>query len=191
MVQLSEGRLRLTFAAGWQALKFDDTDWHRQNFGRYQAMDILAIHGDQHWWIEIKDCEGFEQDNYPRMSSDEPEAVVQTRDGLKSQKLNKQVRVVRAKPFIIDEVIAKLRSTLVSVLAAQRAGEAYLLPYAAAWNQGAQLKVVLLLTWDITDFKRLALKLQQKLNNALRPYGLQGLVVNTPPDGLGCLVTRI
>ncbi|SFL11221.1 hypothetical protein [Azotobacter beijerinckii] len=191
MVQLSEGRLRLTFAAGWQALKFDDTAWHRQRFGHHQAMDILAVHGDQHWWIEIKDCEGFEQDNRPRMSPGDPQAVVQTRAWLRSQGLAQQVRAARSKPFIIDEVIEKLRSTLVSVLAAQRQGEAELQPYVAACNQGVPLNVVLLLTWNITDFRRLAQRLQQKLNSALLPYGLQGLVVNTPPVGLGCQVSRI
>lgn len=191
MVQLSEGRLRLTFAAGWQALKFDETDWHRQRFGTQKAMDILAVHDDQHWWIEIKDCEGDEQNNLPRMSPTDLPALEQTRTWIRSQGLEGQVRVVRAKPFIIDEVIEKLRSTLVTVLAAQREGEGQLIPYAAAWNQGVQLKVVLLLTWDINDFRRLAHRLQQKLNSALRPYGLQGVVVNTPPAGLDCQVSRI
>lgn len=191
MVQLSEGSLQLTFAAGWQAVKFDDTAWHRQHFGTQKAMDILAAHGAQHWWIEIKDCEGFEQNNLPRMSPTELPALQQTRAWIESQGLKPQVRVVRAKPFIIDEVIEKLRSTLVTVLAAQRAGEALLLPYAAAWNPGGQLKVVLLLTWDINDFRRLAHRLQQKLNMALGPYGLQGFVVNTPPAGLNCQMARV
>jgi len=191
MVQLSERRLRLTFAAGWQALKFDETAWHRQHFGHHPAMDILVVHDNQHWWIEIKDCEGFEQDNHPRMSPSDPPAVAQARAWIRAQGLERQVSVSRAKPLIIDEVIEKLRSTLVSVLAAQRQGEAQLQPYAAACNPGTPLNVVLWLTWDITDFGRLAQRLQQKLNSALRPYGLQGLVVNTPPVGLDCQVSRI
>lgn len=193
MTQLVEGGLRLTFPAGWQALKFDDTSWHRQRFGHHQAMDVLATHSGQHWWIEIKDCEGFEQDNRPRMSPAEPQEVEQARTWVKSQGLESRVRLTRAKPFIIDELIEKLRSTLVSVLAAKRQGEAELQPYVAVYDQGMPFSVILLLTWDIADFNRLAQRLQQKLNRVLLPYGLQGLVVNDlgRVAGLACQVSRI
>ena len=100
---------------------------------------------------------------------------------------------LRAKPFIIDELIEKLRSTLVSVLAAKRQGEAELQPYVAVFDQGMPFSVILLLTWDIADFNRLAQRLQQKLNRVLLPYGLQGLVVNDlgRVTGLACQVSRI
>lgn len=103
------------------------------------------------------------------------------------------MRVTRRKPFIVDEVLEKLRDTLFSLNFAKRKGEPALAAF-SSWCGGTEsLTVVLLLTWDINDYKRMAKLLQQKLNAALRPYGLQGFVVNETlqVSGLACTVSRI
>lgn len=193
MTRLTEGTLECTFDEGCKAIKFDATDWHRQQFGHCKAMDILATSQGQHWWIEIKDCQGDELASLPRLSPAEPEEVTATRRWVKEKEFQRIVRINRCKPFIIDEVIEKMRDTLVALNFAQRAQDPALLPH--AWCGSAQpMTVVLLLSWDAPDFRRLAGRLQQKLTTALLPYGLSGFVVNEHAlrdIGVPCSTSRI
>jgi hypothetical protein len=72
VVDIQERSLRLTFQDDWQAIKFDDTPWCASSqLSAYgvKAVDITALGPDgQHWWIEIKDCVGYEADNQPRLA---------------------------------------------------------------------------------------------------------------------------
>ena len=192
MTQVTEGTLVLTFDPDWQVIKYDDTEWHRRRFGHHQAMDVLANGAGRYWWIEIKDCEGFEEQNRPRLNPADPQVLTDTRQEFNADGRALELRVSRKKPFIIDEVIGKLRSTLVGVTAARMQNDATLQPYVSACDVGAPLTVVLLLTWDIADFGRLARLLQQKLSSALEPYGVKGFVINEPQRlaGLACHQTR-
>ena len=194
MTRLTEGALQCEFDDGCEAIKFDETDWHRQKFGHWQAVDMLAACEGQHWWIEIKDCHGDEQASLPRLSPAEPEAVAATRQWVKEKGFARIVRINRCKPFIIDEVIEKMRDTLVALNFAQRAQHAALRPHAAWCGSAQPLTIVLLLTWDVPDFRRFAGRLQQKLTTALLPYGLSGFVVNEHAlrdIGVPCVVSRI
>lgn len=194
MPRLTEGSLQCEFEAGCEAIKFDETDWHRQKFGHCKAMDILATRQGQHWWIEIKDCQGHELASRPRLSPSEPEEVAATRQWLASQEFERTVRADRRKPFIIDEVIEKMRDTLVALNFAQRQQDPALLLHATWCGSSQPLTVVLLLTWDIPDFRRFARLLQQKLTTALLPYSLTGFVVNEhalQDTGVPCAVSRI
>lgn len=52
--------IRFTFPAGWQALKYDDSSFHRNQFqsfaGGSKALDIVALAPDKTLWlIEAKD----------------------------------------------------------------------------------------------------------------------------------------
>ena len=193
MSDITENRLNFRFAEGWKAIKFDDTDWHRvQMKSRLKAMDILACHHQQHWWIEIKDCQGFETENHPRLSPKESAEVDQTRGWVDAKGWKPIVSVSRKKAFIVDEVLEKLRDTLVSLTFASRVNHPDLTAFSVSASQPEKLTIVLLLTWDITDFKRFARLLQQKLTTALQPYGLQGLVVNElmPVPGLDYTISR-
>jgi len=82
---------RFMFPADWQALKYDDSAFHRhqfQNFaGGSKAMDVVALSPDRELWlIEVKD--------YTRHR-----------------------RVKRGSPF--DEVAAKVRATLAGLAVAR------------------------------------------------------------------------
>ena len=62
-------QLRFDFPEPWQALKFDESAWYRNTIKtRVKAMDLVACLDATHWWIEVKDCKGFEADNLPRLS---------------------------------------------------------------------------------------------------------------------------
>lgn len=196
MTIITEGTLQFEFASGWNAIKFDETQWHKKRSGYgIKAMDILVQNGNRHWWIEIKDCEGYEGDNKPRLSESEPDEVIQTKEWIKEKKWEKIVSVRRKKPFIIEEVIEKFQSTLVSLHIAKYANETDLSQFFFLCDDTESLKVILLLTWDAHEVKRLAQKLQQRLNTALQPYGLQGFVVNEQNISAcgitSCTITRI
>ena len=182
-----EGRLRFDFPAPWQAVKFDDTAWYRETIkSRVKAVDIVAFHGDRHWWIEVKDCLGFEADNLPRLAAGEPAAVQTVREWTESEGYKNLVLVKRAKPFIVDEVAEKLEGTLVSLAAARRAAEsekmpvAEVLPAAGVMAPEAEWTLVLLLTWkpEAKDFDRLAMRLRDKLDKRLAAFKLDCIVLN-------------
>lgn len=194
MTTLLEGTQRFEFPAGWEVVKFDETVWFRQHFGgQLKGVDILARYNDQHWWLEIKDCAGSEPENRPRLAVADPVEIDETRKWLKEKGYRTTVRLTRYKPFIIDELMEKFCDTLVSLSFAKRANEPVLANYSAWCGSDQVLTVVLQLTWDVVDFKRLAKLLQQKLNTALHPYGLRGFVVGESLQGSGmaCKVSRV
>lgn len=184
MVEIPEGRLRFTFQDDWQAIKFDETAWYSGTMKRrIKAMDILATQGQTHWWIEIKDCVGFEPDNLPRLNPAEPSEVSGVRAWVKGQGLDRAVSVTRAKPFLVDEIAEKLEGTLVSLMAAQRAGASQpdvqpLQPFAEVAQQPTNWRVVLVLAWNPRDFRRLAMRLNDKLRQRLAAYDVECYVLN-------------
>jgi hypothetical protein len=193
MIEIAEGNLRFQFADGWKAIKFDDTPFHKNHMkSQLKAMDIIATdHQQHHWWIEIKDCATFEQENQPRLSPIEPTEVRDTRTWIKAKNWDPIVSAARKKLFIIDEILAKLRDTLFSLSISHRIGHPELSAFSIAENSQS-LSIVLLITWDIVDFKRFARLLNQKFNVALRPYGMQGYIANelTQIPGLNYSISR-
>ncbi|MCD6007626.1 hypothetical protein [Halomonas sp. IOP_31] len=195
MPEVREGQLTFHFPEGWQLLKYDDSTWHRQRMkSRSKGVDILAhMGGPTHWWVEVKDCEGYEPENRPRLSAADPAEVSQARQWVEQQGLKPKVQVVRRKPFIVDEIEEKLRDTLAAIAVAEREAAPELAGFSPLHAPFPRLRIVLLLTWNQRDFKRLASRLQTRLERALAPYGVQGLVVNeqtTGSAGLHCRVTR-
>lgn len=179
-------QLRFDFPAPWQALKFDDTAWYRDQMkSRVKAMDVVACNGLDHWWIEVKDCTGFEPENLPRVSPTDPAEVDAVKAWAKSAGHERTVAVRRAKPFVVEEVACKLEGTLVSLAAAVRsdaaqADAAAVVPFAQVIGATAQWSVVLLLTWnpEARDFGRLAMRLGDKLKQRLAAYNAQCFVLN-------------
>jgi len=177
MPDIIEGSLLFHFESGSKALKFDATNWHCHKMkSTLKAMDIVCSSGDEQWWIEVKGCIGFEDDNRPRLSASEPDEVSLVRTYLKKQNYDGVVAVSRKKPFIIDEVYMKFRDTLAGMTAASRSADSELLAFCAIQDGSKTLKVLLVLTWSGIDFKRLALRLQDKLNSRLSPFRVVGYV---------------
>ena len=183
---IHEGALRFDFPDPWLALKFDGTARYRQAMkSRVKAVDVIACRGQTHWWIEVKDCLGYEPESRPRLSPGDPPEVETVREWVHEQGYKKLVSVRRAKPFVVDEVAEKLEGTLISVAAAARAAAkqadaALVAPMAGVMGADAQWSVVLLLTWNPVskDFGRLAMRLRDKLQQRLAPYNVQCFVLN-------------
>ena len=195
MQEVSEGKLSLRFPADWQVIKYDDSQWHtRRMRSRLKAMDLLLRNPvGEHYWIEIKDCLGFEPDNRPRLSPTDSQELADTKRWLAQQGLDGQIKAERKKPFIVDEVEAKLRETLAALMIAQRESNPELEPFQLIENDVKPLTAILLLTWDAKDFKRLATRLQSKLQRCLQPYGVTCFVVNEDTlrtTGVDCHITR-
>lgn len=186
MAEVLGKQLKLVFAAGWQALPLDDTTWYRKHLGGHvKAVDAVATNGTAHWWVELKECRGHEQENLPRLNPADPAEVEQVRNHVKAQNLSRLVSVHRAKPYIVDEVVAKLEGSLICMLSARRAAEASpeagaLLPYAEVATGGTPLTLVLLLTLDLPnkDFKRLAIRLNTAIARKLAAFGISCHVVD-------------
>jgi hypothetical protein len=204
MPEIVEGTLRLGFGQDVKVIKFDATQWHKKHMrSSLKAMDILATRPGTvaaaaaqcaHWWIEIKDCLGDEAANQTRMAPTELPEVKTTREWVKEKEWVAMVAVQNRKPFIVDELMMKLRDTLASMSIAAHKLEPELADFVILPRQ--KLTLVLLLCWepsDVNEFKRLALRLKAKLDTALAPYGFEGVIVNehgTVP-GLGWTVTRL
>lgn len=193
-------RLRFDFPEPWLALKFDDAAWYRLTMKtRVKAMDVVACDGENHWWIEVKDCLGHEPANWPRLSPNDSPEVGAVRTWAKAEGHLAAVSIKRSKPFIVDEVAEKLEGTLLSVVAARRASAANVdaakvIPMAGAMDAQAAWGVVLLLTWDPTsrDFGSLAMRLRDKLRQRLAAYRVACFVVNQvmPVPGQPWTLTR-
>lgn len=179
-----EGKLVVSFPADWLAVKLDDEAWYREDMNsKVKAVDVVATRGNDHWWIEVKDCAGFETENMPRLSEAEPQAVTQTRQWIKQQGFDRDAQVKRYKPFIVDEVFEKFMGSVVCMVAAQRARQASrktaaLEPFMAALNDRNSLNLALLLTWQLPDFKRLATRLNTKLEQRMKAFAVTCFVVD-------------
>ncbi len=179
-----EGKLRLSFPAGWQATKLDDEPWYRNGMkSQLRAVDVVAAQGTTHWWIEVKDCLGYETENRPRFSPAEPAALATARQLLAQNGLDKAVKVKRAKLFIIDELAEKVMGSMISLATAQRAAPGAdnataLQPFALVAAPGTSWNIVLLVTWSPNDFKRLARLLTTKMSQRLAAFGVACFALN-------------
>jgi hypothetical protein len=184
MPDISEGNLRFSFIPDCEAIKFDDSPWYRHTQRDHdKGMDILAVQDQHHWWIEVKDCAGYEADNLPRMNPSEPPDVDAWRKNVKAAGVERVVGVHRKKMFVVEEVAAKLQSTLVSLMAAKRTQPAHphrpeLLSYMSVVDDHNPWTVVLVLTWEARDFKRLAIRLRDKFTNRLAAFDVEVYIVD-------------
>lgn len=195
MTIITEGTLQFDFAPDWDVIKFDDNLFYSKIRGTgVQAMDVLGKNNDIFWWIEIKDCQGHESACAFRFdeNTESPE-LAKAKNFLKKEKLD-SITVAIKKPFIIHEIMKKFRDTLVTLHAAKYTNESSLSNFSLLDNEAIKIKIILLLTLNDIEFKRLAKGLQQKLNTALLPYGLQGFVVNEETFSKiipSCTISRI
>lgn len=179
-----EGKLKLSFPAGWQATKLDDEPWYRNEMrSQLRAVDVVAVQGTTHWWIEVKDCLGYETENLPRFSPAEPAAMGTARQLIAHNGLDKEVKVKRAKPFIIDELAEKIIGSMMCLTTAQRAAPgvvhaASLQPFASAAAAGTSWNIALFVTWAPTDFKRLAKLLTTKMSQRFDALGVACFALN-------------
>lgn len=184
MPDLTEGKLKLQFASSWAAVQIDSHVWYRDGMGScVKAMDMLAVEGTSHWWIEIKDCAGYEPENLPRLSPSDPPEVAAAQTWIASQAIDSAVKASRKKLFVGEEVAQKFEGTLATLVAARRAAALdvtanTLLPYTAAVDAGVDFSVVLLLCWNTPDFRRLAMRLRDKLRQRLHAYQVQCFILN-------------
>lgn len=71
MPEIQEGTIKLSFPSNHKVIKYDDSDWYKTQINRqWKGMDVLVCDAaNNHWWIEIKDMEGYESSNSSRLSN--------------------------------------------------------------------------------------------------------------------------
>lgn len=184
---ITEGRLQLTFAAGWSAVQIDKMPWYLDGNAmgsRVKAVDVTACGPEGHyWWIEIKDCDGHEADNQSRLTVEPPQEVKAAQSWIQGKGWGQLVEAKRARMFLADEVFQKIVGTMTSLSAACRAPAtdiraAAVQPHAAAFMPDAHWTVTLLLTWSGNDYRRLAGRLKTALEQRLHPFNVSCFVVN-------------
>lgn len=186
MTVITEGKLQLTFDPAWQVVQIDKTPWYRDGDAigsKVKAMDVTAHGPGGHWWIEVKDCLGYEADNLPRLAVDPPIEVKAVQTWIDGQGLQPLVEAKRAKMFVADEVLQKVVGTIATLTAAARAPATdvravAVQSYAAAYAPTSPWKVVLLLTWGGPDYGRLASRLKTSLEQRLRTLNVSCFVIN-------------
>lgn len=188
MATLDVDGVSLTFQPGWKAQKIDESAWYRDGDAigsRVKAVDVTAFGPSGHWWIEVKNCHGHETDNFPRLNPGEPkpQELQDTEAWITAKGWERVVEAKRRKPYIVDEVVQKVAGTIATLVAAERAPAtearaAQVLPIAKAYVPGTPLHVVLLLTWSLPDFGRLAMGLKHHMEQRLSAFNVTCYVVN-------------
>ncbi len=192
MAKFIENKLEFDFSPALHVIKYDESEWHRRNFGHRPALDFLLSNGQQHWWIEVKDCINFEIQNQFRLSGDAPSEVEKTSDWIAQQGWSEIVKAQRKKPWIVEEIFEKFRSTAVGIALARRVASTNFEPY-LEWSCAEGLTVLLLLTWDSREYKRLAERLRARLDQHFQKFNIKTMVVNEHDFSsfIPCAITRV
>jgi hypothetical protein len=146
----------LRVPASWSALKYDDKndpgnrffDTRVKTATQVSAVDFLLHDADSDALvlIECKDFRGDTPANLPRLSDQPSEDEKAAQLLLKEHAL--KVRIERRKPFLVTEFAKNVRDTLVGLLAAARANDEALAPFAALLQDNKRLVCVLHLELD-------------------------------------------
>lgn len=132
---LTEGKLQFTFP-GERAIKFDDTEFYRQQFNKLsgaKGVDFICDTDDFLLLLEVKDCLGNEADNRWRVAVNN-EKVTTSPTSVNTE----------GRESLDIEVARKVAMTISCLLGAQTYGEVYkprykakeLVPYAEALEDG-------------------------------------------------------
>lgn len=192
---IREGDWVFEFAPPWQVLKYDAPDgFHctclQQSQGG-KAVDVVGTTGGELLLLEIKDFRGHAQAGQPRLNPADAPEVAECRDACRG----KPVKIARAKPFLGDEVVEKVKGTLFGLLAAGYWQRAELSVYREILTACLPVRVVLFLCQDEEleqkpDYPRLLGRLQDRMRRDLNFPGIKVLVVSRerlPPSLCRCI----
>lgn len=199
MTILAEGsgvkQLRFEFSNQWIVCKYDDDfeSFYRQNIQKCQsvgAVDFIATNGESILWIEVKNFRGFAEKTQPYLLSAEPQTVINCRETCKN--LQKEVKIIRRKPYLADLVAQKIRDTFFGFAVALHQDDTDLKPYLDDLKRGIPITIVLFLHQDEElnnpeKFKDLAPKLKTRIEQQLRCLNVNVRVENslTLPESAG------
>ena len=200
MPSVTEGQLNFHFPDDWNAISYDEGGgFYKTVVERspldFKAMDILAVSNENtHTWIEVKDCFGNEDENQPRFSGADPYEVSESKEWIKEKGWERQVSVKRAKSYLADEVAKKTIDTLTGLVCSIKNEDETLTPfYPALSNQPIDVVLFLTLNYQPKDYKRLAIRLQDKIRIRLKTLNIDQVIVcneHTIPSSFDWAVSR-
>jgi hypothetical protein len=183
MVTIKENNLSFYFPNTWKIMSYDKIGgFYSQHIDTtsigIKAVDIIASNGSEHLWIEIKDCLEYENTNFPRLSPQPIDEVRQTKNWIKDQGWQGLVAAQRKKPYIVDEFSQKVLHTFIGIVSASKVGNKSMVDFSESIEKNTEITVVLFLTLDIPDYKRLAMRLQDAINKKLSKFKIRVSVCN-------------
>ena len=164
MISITEGKLIFTFPKNWEVIKYDESHFFKNHIRKSQgskAVDILALSDNGLFLIEIKDFRGYRIENKKSIRNDE----------------------------ILNEVVQKVRDTIMGLYAAYRQTNEELAPfyrylcttskYSMLARHQRKIIVVWFLEQDIqSNFEFSLISLKIKLKNQLKFLNINCLVHN-------------
>lgn len=174
--RLDEGSIEIFCPASWQALRFDDPNpasFYQRKLQKSQdlkGVDFLLSGPDEDIWIEVKDYRNVKSiDLRVRFSTQDPDSVQKAKRLIEDNGIPGVV--ARRKDLSLgEEVAAKIRDTALGLIAAQRANEQELAPFASRLSSGCRIRTVVVLETDLPDFGSYAGKLKTVIEQRLRLF---------------------
>ena len=164
MISITEGKFIFTFPDNWEVIKYDDSHFFKNHIRKSQgckAVDILALSDNCLFFIEIKDFRGYRIESKKSIRNDE----------------------------ILNEVVQKVRDTIMGLYAAYRRTNEELAPfyrylcmtskYSTLARHQRKIIVVWFIEQDIQpNFEFSPISLRVKLKNQLKFLNINCLVHN-------------
>lgn len=185
---LDEGSIEIFCPASWLALRFDDLNkesFYQRKLQKSQGLkgvDFLLSGPDEDIWIEVKDYRNAPIDLRARFSDQDPEPVQKAKRLIEDNGIPGVV--ARRKDLSLgEEVASKIRDTALGLVAAQRANEEALTPFATSLSSGRRIRTVVVLETDLPDFGSYAGKLKTLIEQRLRLFDdIEVMLVNGAND---------
>ncbi|WP_353572822.1 hypothetical protein [Candidatus Albibeggiatoa sp. nov. BB20] len=184
MIFVKEDKLCFAFPSDWQVIKYDgDRGFYREKIQKSQGMsavDIIATDGTELLFFEIKDIRGHSEKNRPRLS---PKALPEIAACQKLCKENRNIKIIRKKPYLGDEIAKNVKDTLLGLVSANYDNNPELKPYYQAIAEKQPLRIILFLVQDEIiennrDTKRALGLLSDKIKQCLQFIDIEVSVLN-------------
>ncbi|MFZ2725322.1 MAG: hypothetical protein WAX77_03625 [Methylococcaceae bacterium] len=193
------GTLTFEFADNWRVCKYDElASYHAVNGLGIKGVDFIALSANRLVFIEAKYVIANDSNSRLRFSASADNEIVKTIKETLSPEQQKLITIQSARPYLVDEVVKKIRDVLTVLLASYRNQDPELLPYSQVLFTESNLPISVLLFLERKaelnqklEFKPLASQLKLAIEQKLSFLGnIQIDVLNTLtlPNHLGIKV---
>ncbi|HID99892.1 MAG TPA: hypothetical protein EYP59_06345 [Thiotrichaceae bacterium] len=194
MTILKASKLHFEFSSQWIVCEYDNdpNGFYRQTVQKCQeigAVDFIATNGNLMLWIEVTNFRSYHTEFRSRLLAQEPAEVVECRQQCSDKH---DVKIIRSKAWIINEVVKKVCGTFFGLALARREDDATLKPHIEALDRKLPIIIVLFLHLDaqleaVQNFESMAWRFKTQLEQQLRFLRVSVQVENsfTLPENAG------
>lgn len=194
MAILKASQLYFEFSSQWTVYDYDNdpNGFYRQTVQKCQeigAVDFIATNGNHILWIEVTNFRNYDTEFRSRLLPQESPEVVECRQLCRDKN---HVKIIRSKPWIINEVVKKVCGTFFGLALARREDNATLKPHIEALDRKLPIIIVLFLHLDAQleaaqNFESMAWRFKTQIEQQLRFLRVSVQVENsfTLPENAG------